>query len=485
MAASREAAPLRGAPGSRLVPGLGGRHLAARAAAGDRRAFEKIFERHHQELYRYCLAIVRNPADAEDALQATMSKALQALPGESRRIELRPWLFRVAHNESISIIRGRRVEVQGEVQGKAEELSEPGAEVAAEHRDRLRTLVRDLQELPERQRSALVMRELSDLSYREIGTALGSSEGSARQTVYEARQALQVREEGRSMECTEARRALSDGDRRRLRNRRLRAHLSACDGCSAFQAAIAARRADLRALTPPLPLAAAASLLGGIAGSGTAATAGGGIGAAGAGAGTVAGGLAGGAAAKGASAVAAVVLAAGVADATGVVDFPTPLGDRGERAAEPAPSDEVQRGSGTNGSRSEAQPPAQDHGKASRGSQADGGAESGTARGRAKVDGGRKNGANSPGRAGTTPGQSGSSPGRAGTTPGQSGSTPGQSGSTPADGAAPPGQSGTSPGQSSSTPGASSSTPPQGALPSGQSSASPGSSAPPGQLKKP
>ena len=80
-----------------------------RAWAGEPRAaiaaaFETIFERYHQELYRYCLAIVRDREDAEDALQATMAAALRSLPGEEREIALRPWLFRVAHNESISLL---------------------------------------------------------------------------------------------------------------------------------------------------------------------------------------------------------------------------------------------------------------------------------------------------------------------------------------------------------------------------------------------
>ncbi len=82
--------------------------LAKRAAAGDSSAFETLFKRYQQPLYRYCRAILTEPVDAEDAVQATMVKALRALPGERREIALRPWLYRVAHNESISILRARR-----------------------------------------------------------------------------------------------------------------------------------------------------------------------------------------------------------------------------------------------------------------------------------------------------------------------------------------------------------------------------------------
>ena len=76
------------------------RGLARGAASGDRRAFEAIFRRHHRELYRYCRAILGDADEAQDALQSTMVKALRALPGERREIALKPWLFRVAHNEA-------------------------------------------------------------------------------------------------------------------------------------------------------------------------------------------------------------------------------------------------------------------------------------------------------------------------------------------------------------------------------------------------
>src|SRR4029077_13264114 len=102
--------------------------------------------------------------------------------------------------------------------------------------------------LPDRQRGALVMRELSDMDYGEIATALGTSGGAARQSVYEARVALQEMSEGRDMECDSVRQTLSEGDGRLLRGRGVRAHLRGCEGCRDFQAAISQRRADLRAL---------------------------------------------------------------------------------------------------------------------------------------------------------------------------------------------------------------------------------------------
>ncbi len=251
---------------------LGDDRLVRYAAAGDSRAFELIYERHHQALYRYCRSMLGNEHDAADALQSTMASALRALAGESREIALKPWLFRIAHNECISLIRKRRphVEIDDSLGLEAPE-HDPGL------KERLRELVSDLQQLPDGQRGALVMHELSGLPYREIATAFETTEPHARQLVYEARTALHDLAEGRAMACDEIRRAISDGDGRVLRGRRMRAHLRACEGCQTFNDLLRSRRRDLAMLAPPIPAAAAVGVLhkvlGGNASSGASAAA--------------------------------------------------------------------------------------------------------------------------------------------------------------------------------------------------------------------
>src|SRR5215207_1792294 len=232
--------------------------LARRAAAGDERAFAAIYERYHQELYRYCRAILGDPEDAQDALQGTMASALRSLPGETRSIALRPWLYRVARNEALTLLRRRHPMAEAD---EALLPPQPAADVAAEARERLRQLVADLSALPERQRSALVMRELSGLSYEQIAEALEISGGAARQVVYEARVALQELEAGRDMECEHVRVAISERDGRVLRGRKIRAHLRGCTPCSDFRLAIEARGSDLQLLAPPLPAVAASGVL--------------------------------------------------------------------------------------------------------------------------------------------------------------------------------------------------------------------------------
>ena len=308
----------RGRGAGSSIGGLGDRRLVRLAMKGDPRAFAAIYERHHQDIFRYCQSITGNAEDASDALQSTMAAALRSLPRERREITLRPWLFRIAHNESVSILRRRTsfVELTESV-----EPSAPGPHAVASMRERLSGLVSDLQSLPERQRGALVMRELIGLEYDEIATALNVSGGAARQAVYEARMALSQSDEGRDMACEAARRSISSRDGRTLRGRRLRAHLRGCRGCTAFSEQLGARRAALPALLPPLPAAAGAAIFGGLM-SGAACVGGGAtvgaVGAAGTGGfmSVIAGGVSqvagASAASKGVAAAVAVAVVAGV-----------------------------------------------------------------------------------------------------------------------------------------------------------------------------
>jgi len=213
--------------------------LAQRATRGDGQALGAIFERYQQELYRFCLGLLGEPQDAQDALQNTMVKALRALPGEQREIALRPWLYRVAHNEAIDLRRTRR-----ETQALDGHLLDAHSSVAerAEQRERLEWLFRDLSDLPERQRAVLVMRELSGLDFVDIGAALGTSGAVVRQTLYEARRNLEQMDSGRGMRCEVVAQVLSDADGRISGRREIRAHLRDCPRCRRFQDRIEARK---------------------------------------------------------------------------------------------------------------------------------------------------------------------------------------------------------------------------------------------------
>jgi RNA polymerase sigma factor (sigma-70 family) len=231
--------------------------LARRIADGDERAFVEVHRRYHGPLYRYCRSIVRHEHDAQDVLQTTLIAAYGALRAGRRDAPLRPWLYRIAHNEAISLLRRRRPDA--ELTAALPDLA--GVEERADIRERMARLLADLMTLPDRQRSALVMRELNGLSHEEIALALQTTPAAAKQTVFEARRALADLDAGRAMSCDDVCRMISDGDGRRLRGRRVRSHLRACRDCAAFAEAISIRRSDLRALAPGLPAGAGAGLL--------------------------------------------------------------------------------------------------------------------------------------------------------------------------------------------------------------------------------
>jgi len=164
---------------------MGDEALASRAAAGSQAAFSTLYERYHGPLLGYCRSILLDAEDALDATQSALENALRALPRREPGRPLRPWLYRIAHNEAINIVRRRQ---PGAAPLDTESLlTVPGPEVDSEQRTRLAQLVDDLRMLPERQRGALVMRELSGLSCDEIGLALGVSNEAARRAVFDAR----------------------------------------------------------------------------------------------------------------------------------------------------------------------------------------------------------------------------------------------------------------------------------------------------------
>ncbi len=276
--------------------------LVRRAARGDDRAFETLFRRYREPLSRYCRAMLGHEQDAEDAFQQAMIRVHGALGSRGPDGPLRPWLFRVAHNECVRVA-GRRRPVAALPEGQPA----PGAgpPERAEQREAISQLRDDLLALPDPQRAALVMRELSGLSHRQIASALQASPEAAKQLIHQARCSLGEFDAGRSVACADVRRRLSDRDGRVLRARAVASHLRSCEGCRAFRAEIAARPARLAALVPPLPALAAERVLSVLAG--------------GAGAGAGAGGLGGSGLLGGIGAVGAVVATSAALVVTGVV----------------------------------------------------------------------------------------------------------------------------------------------------------------------
>jgi RNA polymerase sigma factor (sigma-70 family) len=245
---------------------FGDERLARSVTAGSSPAFSILYERYHKQLFEYCRSILRSDGDAHDAVQSTFMHALEALQRDRRNAPLRPWMFRIAHNEAISLIRRRRA---GDELSVLLEREFVHVEDRADQREQLQSLLTDLQELPSRARAAILLRELAGLSHEEIAVALGTSVSGAKQAIFQARSALVEVAHGRAMRCEDVRRAVSGGDRRVLRGRRVRAHLRECPACAWF-VDVSRRGERLRGLTPAFSAGAVTQLVSRIARSGSA-----------------------------------------------------------------------------------------------------------------------------------------------------------------------------------------------------------------------
>ncbi len=223
--------------------------LVAGVRRRDRRAFEAIYERHAAQLLTFCIYLLGSRHDAEDALQATFASAYRALLGDSRPVSLRPWLFTIARNECLSILRKRRplVELNGEVAltGDPVKLAEVHEEMAS--------MIGGIRELPEKQRAALVLAEVHGMSHAEIGSVLGVRPEQVKAYVFQARSNLLSDRHAREVDCREVREELATSHGLVRTRARLRRHLRACDGCRAYANGVERQHRQLASLLPILP----------------------------------------------------------------------------------------------------------------------------------------------------------------------------------------------------------------------------------------
>ncbi len=153
--------------------------LVALVRAGSEDAFAAIHDRYRQRLFAYVRQMLSGHSrqDAEDVLQDVFVRAFGSLRGDCRAINVRAWLYRVAHNRCIDHLRRPGPATAELVESSAKALHDPFEEV--QRRDDLQRLVADISRLPDQQKSALLLREINGLSERELAEALDVS----RQTV--------------------------------------------------------------------------------------------------------------------------------------------------------------------------------------------------------------------------------------------------------------------------------------------------------------
>src|SRR3954469_17765389 len=156
--------------------------------AGSEPAFEAIVGRYRAPLLRYCRRILPDTR-AEDAVQQAFVSAYAAMKRDDAQLDLRPWLYRIAHNSALNALRDRGVK-HAELDEQIDGVERP--DQAMERRQGLRDVLGAVQALPQRQRDAMVLRELEGRSYDEIAGALGVTGGAVRQLLNRARTTLRA-----------------------------------------------------------------------------------------------------------------------------------------------------------------------------------------------------------------------------------------------------------------------------------------------------
>jgi RNA polymerase sigma factor (sigma-70 family) len=253
----------------RLLAAFSDERLVNEAKRGSEVAFEVIYDRYHRQLLTFCRHMLGSREDAEDALQHTFSRAFRALPRNEHPAQLKSWLYTIARNRALDVLRERKHEPVREFDHPSFE----GLSDEVERRAELQELVSDLKQLPERQRAALVLAEVSGLSHAQVADVLECETKQVKSLVFQARAGLLQTREARAISCHEIREEIANTGGRDLRRSLVRRHVKGCSGCAEFEREVRSQRAMLALALPAVPslgLKEAALAAGGIGGGGAA-----------------------------------------------------------------------------------------------------------------------------------------------------------------------------------------------------------------------
>jgi RNA polymerase sigma-70 factor (ECF subfamily) len=155
--------------------------------------FDALVERHSAEVFAYLWRMLRDTPDAEDCLQETFLRAFRAYSRVQAGTNYRAWLYKIATNTARSHFK-RRKRSETHTTDLDPDLQADGPSLAdqVERQALLVAVVRAVEELPEQQRAALIMRKYQELSYAEIGLALNCGQAAARANVYQALKKLRA-----------------------------------------------------------------------------------------------------------------------------------------------------------------------------------------------------------------------------------------------------------------------------------------------------
>jgi RNA polymerase sigma factor (sigma-70 family) len=247
-----------------VLPGLSGRspllrlksddQLIALTRNGQHGAFEALVQRYQSRLLAFCRHMLGSTEDAEDVLQEVFAAAFNAMLADSRPINARPWLYRIARNRCLNHL--RRPTSAG--QDSMDVFERDGGATTADtvhKREEFRQIVADVQDLPETQRTALLLREIDALSYDDISVAMDTTVPSVKSLLVRARVSLAEAAEARLLTCDEVRLELGHVAEGIARSSApVRRHLKTCERCRVFKGELRRANKALAAVYPLGPL---------------------------------------------------------------------------------------------------------------------------------------------------------------------------------------------------------------------------------------
>ncbi len=176
------------------------RRLVARCREGDPDAFEELVRRHQQMVLNLAYHYLGYQNDIEDVAQKVFVKVYFSLAKYDLRRPFLPWLYRIAINQCYDELRRlRRLKVRTFSELTSEESSsvenlisrqDPGTDDPDRRKEMVALLYRMLDQLPDQQRLALVLRDIEDVPYSRMAETLECSEQAARLKVFRARSRL-------------------------------------------------------------------------------------------------------------------------------------------------------------------------------------------------------------------------------------------------------------------------------------------------------
>jgi len=228
--------------------------LVALIRRGHHGAFEALVQRYQPRLLAFCRHMLSSTEDAEDVLQEVFAAAFNAICADDRPINARPWLYRIARNRCLNHL--RRPQASG--QDSMDVFERDGGISTADtvhRREEFRRIVADVGELPETQRTALLLREIDALSYEQIAEAMETTVPSVKSLLVRARVALAEAAEARLLTCEEVRLELGQVAEGIARTSPpIRRHLKTCDRCRTFRVELRKTNKALAAVYPIGPL---------------------------------------------------------------------------------------------------------------------------------------------------------------------------------------------------------------------------------------